>query len=58
MEDKMAYGLKEVAKMISISVPFIRLEISRGRIKTTRAGRRVLITRPEIDRYLAAGGEQ
>lgn len=37
-----------------VSEELIRLEITRGNLKPSRVGRRIVIQRREIERYLAA----
>ncbi len=54
-DEQLAYALPEVARMLSVSVSFLRLESRRGRLLLTRLGRRIIIRREEIARYLAAG---
>lgn len=49
------YGLTEAAGFLKVSSGFLRLELSRGRLKAVRLGRRVLIRETELDRYLNAG---
>jgi hypothetical protein len=48
-----AFGLHRLAEDLGVSVGFLRLEITRGRLRPTRLGRRVLLTSHEINRYLA-----
>ena len=52
---KLAYGLRESSETLGVSVPFLRLEIARGRLRAARLGRRVLIPATELTRYLEAG---
>ena len=52
---RLAYGVQELAQRLGVSPSFIRLEIDRGRLNSIRAGRRLLITQTEIERYLSAG---
>jgi excisionase family DNA binding protein len=52
---KLAYGLRESSETLGVSVPFLRLEIARGRLHAARLGRRVVIPATELDRYLRAG---
>lgn len=52
---KLALGLRDAAESVGVSVPFLRLEISRGRLKPARLGRRIVIPESELKRYLAAG---
>lgn len=56
--DRIAFGIKETAQRLGVSSAFLRLEISRGNLNTIRLGRRVLITGPELERYLNAGKEE
>ncbi len=53
---RVAFGIREVANALGVSGSFIRLEILRGRLKTVRLGRRILVTKASLDDYLAAGG--
>lgn len=50
-----AYSIKEVAEVSSLSVPFVRLEIKRGKLRSGKFGRRVLITAENLTRYLNEG---
>ena len=52
---RLAYGLKDAAHHLSVSVGFLRLEIARGRLKPTRLGRRLVIRCNELERYLSTG---
>ena len=52
---RLAYGVQELAQRLGVSPSFVRLEIQRGRLNSVRAGRRLLVTRTEIERYLSAG---
>lgn len=51
---RMAWSLADLARELSVSVPFLRLELKRGRLKGARLGRRVVILDEEVRRYLAA----
>jgi excisionase family DNA binding protein len=51
---RLAYGVQELAQRLGVSPSFVRLEIERGRLNSIRAGRRLLITQTEIERYLSA----
>jgi excisionase family DNA binding protein len=51
-QERIAYSVKEVAEMISLSVAMVRKEIRAGNIKTRKAGARVLILKADLDRYL------
>jgi len=49
-----AFSVTEIAKRLSVSPGFIRLEIARGALRPLRLGRRVLISHAELERYVAA----
>jgi len=51
---RLAWPLVDLAYELGVSVPFLRLEISRGRLKPARLGRRVVVPDDEVRRYLAA----
>jgi excisionase family DNA binding protein len=53
--NKAAFSVEEVAKQTSLSKPFLRLEIRRGRLKAKRFGRRVLILKDDLEAYLENG---
>jgi hypothetical protein len=48
-----ATSLQKLAQELDVSVGFLRLEITRGRLLPTRLGRRVVVTTDEARRYLA-----
>jgi hypothetical protein len=50
---KLGWTLYELASSLSVSVPFLRLEIKRGRLRAAHLGRRVVVLDPEVRRYLA-----
>jgi excisionase family DNA binding protein len=54
---KLGWTLNELARSLSVSVPFIRLEVKRGRLKAAHLGRRVVVLDTEVRRYLAAASE-
>ena len=51
--DRLAYGLREIANMLGVSPSFMRLEVSRGKLGVFRLGKRTLVSREVLDRYLA-----
>ncbi|MGA7869388.1 MAG: helix-turn-helix domain-containing protein [Candidatus Binatus sp.] len=53
-----AFGVAEIADSLGVSEGFVRLEINRGHLPIIRAGRRVLISASELEKYLAGGGER
>jgi excisionase family DNA binding protein len=56
--DRLAYSLDEVANLAGLSVSFLRLEVARGRLRASRAGRRVLVSANELRSYLEPGTER
>jgi hypothetical protein len=58
--EPIAYGVDGVIDLLggNISPGLIRLEIKRGKLRSTKVGRRVLVLRTELLRYLAANAEQ
>jgi len=50
---KLGWTLNDLAHSLSVSVPFLRLEIKRGRLRAARFGRRVVVLDPEVHRYLS-----
>ncbi len=50
--NKRAYSIKEVAQQTSLSQPFVRLEIKRGKLKARKFGTRILITAENLSNYL------
>ncbi len=49
---KLGWTLNDLAHSLSVSVPFLRLEIKRGRLRAAHFGRRVVVLDPEVRRYL------
>jgi excisionase family DNA binding protein len=47
-----AYSIKEVAQETSLSQPFVRLEIKRGKLKARKFGTRTLVTAENLSDYL------
>jgi len=52
--DRLAFSLAELAAMIGVSRAFLRNEIERGHLRPRNLGRRIVITRDEVYRYLNA----
>lgn len=48
----LAYSAKGTAQVLDVGLRSVRRAIARGEIRTVRFGRRVLIPRSEIDRFL------
>jgi excisionase family DNA binding protein len=55
LSNRLTLSLDEVAKQLGVSVGFLRLEIGRQKLRPIRLGRRVLIHREEVSRYLTHG---
>ena len=53
--NRLALGLRDAAESVGVSVPFMRLEIKRGRLRASRLGRRLVVTTTELQRYLDVG---
>jgi len=54
---KLGWTLAELVESLSVSVPFIRLEVKRGRLKVAHLGRRVVVLDSEVRRYLSEASE-
>jgi excisionase family DNA binding protein len=53
LSERRALSVFEVAQELGVSVQLVRLEIKRDHLKATRFGRRVIVTRTALNRYLA-----
>lgn len=51
---RLAFRVTEAATLIGVSAAYVRLELARGNLNATRLGRRIVLTRVELDRYLAS----
>jgi excisionase family DNA binding protein len=51
--DKLGYSVAEIARGYGLSPGFVRLEIVRGKLKAKHFGRRVVILKEDLDRYLS-----
>jgi excisionase family DNA binding protein len=56
-DQKLGWTLDELASSLSVSVPFLRLEIKRRRLRAAHLGRRVVILDAEVRRYLAQASD-
>lgn len=56
-ENKMAFSIEEVAELTSLSKPFLRLEVKRGKLQIKRFGRRVLVLYSDLQNYLNGDNE-
>jgi excisionase family DNA binding protein len=54
-ENKIAFGLAELAQLTNISVAMLRKEIRAKRLPIKRCGRRVLILKSDFMNYLNEG---
>ena len=54
-DNRLTYGINELAVALGVNSGTVRLEIARNRLKATRFGRRVLVRVSELERYLAQG---
>jgi excisionase family DNA binding protein len=52
--NRMCLSIAEAALKVGVSRPFLRLEIARGRLKTAKVGRRVLIPVESLQNWLNA----
>ena len=50
---RLGWTLDDLARSLSVSVPFLRLEVKRGRLRAAHLGRRVVVLDTEVHRYLA-----
>jgi len=55
---KLGWTLEELAHSLSVSVPFLRLEVKRGRLRAAHLGRRVVLLDVEVHRYLAEASDR
>jgi excisionase family DNA binding protein len=55
---KLGWTLGELARSLSVSVPFLRLEVKRGRLKAAHLGRRVVLLDTDVQRYLAEASDR
>ena len=51
--ERIAYGLKELAQLLGLRYHFLWAETRRGNLLSTRIGRKLIVTKTELDRYLA-----
>jgi excisionase family DNA binding protein len=55
---KLGWTLYELAQSLGVSVPFLRLEVKRGKLHAARLGRRVVLLDAEVRRYLAEASDR
>ena len=58
LSPKLGWTLEELARGLSVSVPFLRLEVKRGRLRAAHLGRRVLLLGRDVERYLADASDR
>ena len=54
-EPRLAFGVQEVADALGISRELVKHMIRTGQLPSVKAGRRRLISRKALERYLAGG---
>jgi excisionase family DNA binding protein len=52
--ERIAFSVHEVAHELGISPQLVRLEIRRAQLEATRVGKRIVVMRTALDRYLTA----
>ena len=55
---KLGWTFEELASSLSVSVPFLRLEVKRGRLKAAHLGRRVVLLDSDVRRYPAEASDR
>jgi excisionase family DNA binding protein len=55
---KLGWTLDELARSLGVSVPFLRLEVKRGRLRAAHLGRRVVLLDTEVRRYLSEASDR
>lgn len=58
LHPKLGWTLYELARSLGVSVPFLRLEVKRGKLRATHLGRRVVLLDAEVRRYLAEASDR
>jgi hypothetical protein len=51
-DHRLAYGLPSLAKSLEVSIGFLRAEIRRGRLRSTKLGRRTVVLSRDVAAYL------
>jgi len=52
--ERLSFGVAEAAAALGVSPGFVRSELSSGNLRAVRLGRRIVLTRAELERYLAS----
>jgi len=55
---KLGWTFEELATSLSVSVPFLRHEVKRGRLKAAHLGRRVVLLDRDVQHYLAEASDR
>lgn len=50
--ETLSVDLVQASNLVGASVPHLRVEISRGKLKAKRNGRKVMILRSELEKYI------
>jgi excisionase family DNA binding protein len=58
VNQKLGWTLDELANSLGVSVPFLRLEIKRGKLRAAHLGRRIVLLDAEVRRYLAEASDR
>jgi excisionase family DNA binding protein len=53
-DSRLAFDLRTLASLLGCSIELLRKEIRRNRLRPSRLGRRIVVARSEVDRYLEA----
>jgi hypothetical protein len=56
--NRLIFGIVEAGRLLHVSPWVVRLEIARGNLNARRVGRRLMLSRAELDGYLARREEQ
>jgi len=51
-KNKLAYSVEEISAQTSLSKAFVRNEITAGKLKAQKFGRRVLVLNQDLQKYL------
>src|SRR6516225_4369261 len=51
-DHRLAYGLPSLAKSLEVSIGFLRSEIRKGHLRSTKLGRRTLVLSRDVAAYL------
>jgi hypothetical protein len=55
---KLGWTFEELALSLGVSVPFLRLEVKRSKLRAAHLGRRVVLLDSEVRRYLAEASDR